>query len=436
MIFFKKLIISNNKFFNFNGIIICLFPVFLISGPFLSDFSATYLGLSFLLYCILTKQIEYFKNYYFFFFLLIYFYLNLNSLIGFDYSISLKSSVPFLRMILFIFSVSFIVQKFSNIKFIYLKVFFLCIFCLLLYSFYIIFFHQDLFGNPIVDTIRITSLFGTEEIMGSYVARLLPLTVALLYFVVSKLRQIAIYVIIFFSGILIFMSGERTSLAYFLLFLTFYLFVINKKQIFSILLIIFLVFGITFSINPKSINRIVLHSAAQMKSDQALVVFSFRHTLHYLSAYEMFLNSPAVGHGLKSFRHICDKFNRNVGLFIYQNSKNKNTEEKEILSEYPNGCNTHPHNIYFEFLSELGVIGFFLFGSIFAYIGYQILILLKLKFVKKKTLSNKQKCLYLILAGIFTTMFPILPSGSYFNNWILAISYLPIGFYLGIKASK
>ena len=82
------------------------------------------------------------------------------------------------------------------------------------------------------------------------------------------------------------------------------------------------------------------------------------------------------------------------------------------------------------------MIGFILFGSIFAYIGYQIIILLKLKFLKKQTLSDRQKCLYLILAGIFITMLPILPSGSYFNNWILAISYLPIGFYLGIKASK
>jgi O-antigen ligase len=436
MIFFKKFMISNNKFFNFNGILICLFPALLISGPFLSDFSATYLGLSFLLYCILTKQIDYFKNYYFFYFLLIYFYLNINSLIGFDYEISLKSSIPFLRMILFIFSISFIVQKFSYIKFIYLKVFFLCIFFLLLYSFYIIFFHQDLFGNPIAGTARITSLFGTEEIMGSYTARLLPLTVALLYFVDNKFRQIAIYVIIFFSGILIFISGERTSLAYFLLFLTFYLFVINKKQIFYIFLITILVFGIAFSINPKSINRIVLHSAVQMKPDQGLVVFSFRHTLHYLAAYEMFLNSPVAGHGLKSFRHLCDKFNQNVDSFIYQNTKGKSTEEKEIFLQYPNGCNTHPHNIYLEFLSELGVIGFILFGSIFAYIGYQIIILLKLKFLKKQTLSDRQKCLYLILAGIFITMLPILPSGSYFNNWILVISYLPIGFYLGIKASK
>ena len=423
--------ISNNKFFNFNAILICLFPALLISGPFLSDFSATYLGLSFLLYCIFTKQTYYFKNYYFFYFLLIYFYLNINSLIGFDYGISFKSSVPFLRMILFIFSISFFVQKFPNIKFIYLKVFLACIFLLLLYSFYIILFHQDLFGNPMLESSRISSLFGTEEIMGSYTARLLPLAIALLYLADSRFRHTAIFVTIFLSGILIFISGERTSLAYFLLFLTFYLFIINKKQILCIFLIIFLTAGVTFFANPKSINRLAVHTMLQMKSSQAPIVFSLRHMLHYLTAYEMFLNSPIAGHGLKSFRHLCYKFNKNANLPIFQT-----VDAKKNLGIYKNGCNTHPHSIYLEFLSELGVIGFVLFGSIFAYVVYQILILLKLKFLKKQTLSNKQKCLFLILAGFFTTMFPILPSGSYFNNWMLVISYLPIGFYLGIKDSK
>jgi oligosaccharide repeat unit polymerase len=266
--------------------------------------------------------------------------------------------------------------------------------------------------------------------MGSYTARLLPLAVALFYLADRKFRQIAIFITIFLSGILIFISGERTSLAYFLLFLTFYLFIINKKQIFYIFLIIFLIAGLTFIVNPKSINRLVLHTADQIKSTQALG-FSLRHMLHYLTAYEMFLNSPIAGHGLKSFRHLCEKFNKNRNLPIFQTDY-----AKENLDSYKNGCNTHPHSIYLEFLSELGVIGFILFGSIFAYVVYQILILLKLKFLKRKILSSKQKCLFLILAGIFTTMFPILPSGSYFNNWMLVISYLPIGFYLGIKDSK
>jgi len=423
---------SDNKFFNFSAILICLFPVLLISGPFLSDLSATYLGFSFLLYCIFTKQLNFFKNYYFFYFLFIYFYLNINSLLGFDYEISFKSSIPFLRIILFIFSICFFIQKFPKIKFIYLKVFFVGIVCLFLYSLYEISFKQDFFGNPIHNTARITSLFGTEEIMGSYTSRLLPLALGLLFFFDSKFRYIASYIIIFLSVFLVLMSGERTSLVYILLFLIFYLFIIHKKQILNIFFILFFVITAAFFINPKSMNRIFIHTFDQIKLTQTLG-FSLRHTLHYLTAYEMFLNRPIVGHGLKSFRHLCDKdeYNNYANLSLFQT-----TEAKKNLKGYNNGCNTHPHNIYLEFLSELGATGFVLFGSIFLYSVYQITILLYLKFLKKQIFSDKQRCLFLILAGIFITMFPILPSGSYFNNWMLVISYLPIGFYLGIKNSK
>lgn len=424
--------ISNNKFFNFNAILICLFPALLISGPFLSDLSATYFGLSFLLYCVITKQLDYFKNYYFFYFLLIYLYLIINSLVGFDYTISLKSSAPFLRIILFIFALSFFIQKFAHIKLIYLKIFFTCILVLFIFSFYTIFFEQDLFGNPIQKSSRISSLFGTEEIMGSYTARLLPLALALLYCIDSKFKEVASYLIIFFSGSLIFISGERTSLAYFLFFLIFYFFIISKKKIINIFFIFFFITSITFFANPQSINRLVFHTAEQIKLTQNYG-FSLRHMLHYLTAYEMFLNSPIVGHGLKSFRHLCDKdeFNKNRNLTLFQTP-----QAIDNLKLYKNGCNTHPHNIYFEFLSELGMFGFILFGSIFGYAAYQIMIFLNLKFLKKQILSDKQKCLFLIMAGVFVTMFPILPSGSYFNNWMLVISYLPIGFYLGIKNSK
>ena len=126
---------------------------------------------------------------------------------------------------------------------------------------------------------------------------------------------------------------------------------------------------------------------------------------------------------------------KKTDILIYKANLN-NQNNKIIVNEYPNGCNTHPHNIYLEFLSELGIIGFFLFGSIFVYVAYQLFCLLKLIIFSRQILSNKNKCLFLILAGIFITMFPVLPSGSYFNNWMLIISYLPIGFYLGIKSLK
>jgi hypothetical protein len=37
---------------------------------------------------------------------------------------------------------------------------------------------------------------------------------------------------------------------------------------------------------------------------------------------------------------------------------------------------------------------------------------------------------------VFQSMFPFITSGSYFNNWLLIINYLPIGFYLSLLKIK
>ena len=34
-----------------------------------------------------------------------------------------------------------------------------------------------------------------------------------------------------------------------------------------------------------------------------------------------------------------------------------------------------------------------------------------------------------ILIGIFINLWPITPSGNFYNNWLSALIYLPIGFY-------
>ena len=35
--------------------------------------------------------------------------------------------------------------------------------------------------------------------------------------------------------------------------------------------------------------------------------------------------------------------------------------------------------------------------------------------------------------GIFINLFPFLPSGNFFNNWLLLILHLPLGIYLALN---
>ena len=108
---------------------------------------------------------------------------------------------------------------------------------------------------------------------------------------------------------------------------------------------------------------------------------------------------------------------------------------RAYVGEFKNGCNTHPHNIYLEFLSELGFVGFAIYAFIFFYVFFLLLKFL-IYFFRKKTIHNNYIASGFMLLSIFTSMFPFVPSGSYFNNWLLIISYLPIGFYLSLLKNK
>jgi hypothetical protein len=99
--------------------------------------------------------------------------------------------------------------------------------------------------------------------------------------------------------------------------------------------------------------------------------------------------------------------------------------------DFGDRCNTHPHNIYMQFLSEIGILGFLFFFFMFCYVVINLSKIL-FKLVSNTFLKKYEKSKFFLLLSIFLAMFPFFPSGSYFNNWMLIISYLPIGIYLGL----
>jgi hypothetical protein len=127
-----------------------------------------------------------------------------------------------------------------------------------------------------------------------------------------------------------------------------------------------------------------------------------------------------------------------TGGFYYQYVENgtfvRKDEKLFVNYEFEDGCNTHPHNFYWQFLSELGFLGFILFFGIFIFSTYKI-IKLALKKIKEK-LSNKEKFETFIFLSIFITFLPMIPSGNFFHNWLLIIIHLPIGFYLALRHNK
>jgi O-antigen ligase len=472
-----------HQLFKLSNFLIIIFPIVLITGSFLTDLTVIFLGISFLILSYRKDGCSFIKEKIFFFFFIIFFYLNLNSIFSFDPKISFRTTLPFLRSLIFIFALSFFLQ--SNKK-LYLYFFFSFLFCILILlgdSIYTIFNQHNIFGQTNFTHNRISSFFGKKLIMGSYVTRLLPLVLGISFFLKIKNFQRYNYLILLISFILVLLSGERLAFVYFVMVFFFYVYLDFKKIYFYYFFIaLTTIVSIFYLFDIKPLKRLTTHSYAQYKETNSLVPMSFRHYTHYLTAYKMFLDSKLLGHGVGAFRYLCaDKKYVPIGEILNKNLiksptdgyfdldlndrnffsiktldgvQNKYTysrftffkifvpqgyfvyKDQLLFSsyEFENGCNTHPHNFYMQFLAELGLIGFGLFFSIFIFISYKLIRYCYFNY--KKKMKNHEKGSALILFGIFVIMFPILPSGNFFNNWLMAITFLPVGFYLSFILKK
>ena len=104
-------------------------------------------------------------------------------------------------------------------------------------------------------------------------------------------------------------------------------FILNFKTTIIVLLLLLLVFLFLFT--PYLINRFdfIFNLSLKNCSPDYLCLFE--------SAFKIFFDNSLFGVGLKNFREVCDMVGR--------------------------VCSSHPHNLYFELLSETGLIGLSIF---------------------------------------------------------------------------
>ena len=386
-----------------NYFLILILPISLLVGSAISNAVILIIGLLFIFDLYQRKNLVFFHDFNFYFLIIIYIYLIFNSVFIAKNEDSIVRAIGFIRFIFLSYAIFFYFSFFKKkiIKFWFFIFLVISIDILIEYIF-----GKNILGFTSDYPGRIASFTGDElKIGGFYFGFIL---IGLTFFSnKDKKLQIFLSLIFFIIALII---GERSNfLKIFIMYSLFFIFFFDISYLKKILILIFLSF-LTFVIILKSpvlsskfYNHIFEDYYEMFKKgesfDRDKIIRSNQHFAHYYTAILIFNENKIFGSGIKTFRieSFKEKYN-SIDKFY--------------------GQSTHPHQIHFEFLSELGIVGYFLIIPNFVY-------LLRKNIIQKKDFLIKSGILFLI-----ASLVPVLPSGSFFTSYGAAIFWINYSFLI------
>ena len=414
----------NSKIFNSYFLFLFSFiPASIIIGPAISLVNILLIDISFIFLILFKKDFKFPFNKTIKLIILLCLYLIFNSIIAKDFTMSVNRNFGFIRFgILFLaFNYFFYNKDFVNRV---LIVWILTLSILSLDTYIESFFGKNILGYGEVYGSRIVSFFKDEPIVGGYINGFYLIIIGYLFYIKKNISNKYKITILIFSILLlvaIILTGERSNTikASFGFFL-FYFFNDSFKLTEKIVSILLLILMFIFLLNTS--NFLKLRYGGQFFF-QAMTLFDtnhettknivednkFKNNIYfrlYKSGFEVSKKYPIFGVGNKNYR-------------IEACSNEKNPKYS---------CNTHPHQVYFEFLAEHGFAGsmillFILFNLIFS----------KIKII----LSSKNYLQIGCLIFLTTSFIPFLPSGAFFADYNLTIFWvnLSIMYSIGKKTN-
>lgn len=191
---------------------IIFMPILILSGPLISD---TIVILTSIFY--LTRFSKNFLEVIKIYWLIIIFWLIciISSTLSENYFYSLKSSLFYLRFFIYSSFIYFLLkEKILNITLLFFILLFIFIF-LIIDSHFQYIFGNNIFGIEANSALRISSIFGSELIMGSFLLKCFPLFVVIA--ILKKKYNFIFLLPLIYSSIIL--SGERSTIILSLLLL-------------------------------------------------------------------------------------------------------------------------------------------------------------------------------------------------------------------------
>ena len=395
---------------NFFLLLLLFLPISIILGSSISLTNIILLNFFFLV--VLVKQ----KDFYFVnhisvkLIFILYLYLIFNSIISQDYEIGLSRNIGFLRLIIFFVFVNYFFFYYKNDRKL-LDFWSVVLFSLIIDVFIEYFFETNLFGWGAKDQIygdRVTSFFKDEPIVGAYLVGFIFLVFGHLLKRNNKKTFAFIFLIIAFMSVIF--TGERSNtikvfsgiVIYFLL-----LDFLKIKVKLFIILLFFLIFGTVLSQSEYLKIRYIdqFYNMLTFKTDSekeklsySLLLENSQYIRLYKSGYSVFKNFPFFGVGNKNYRvETCKK------------KENGDKQENDYV------CLTHPHQVYFELLSEHGLFGSILILGIFFYLMFKIL---------RSIRMSKNYVQIGAFTFVLINFLPFLPSGSFFSDFNITLFWI------------
>ena len=334
-------------------------------------------------------------------FILFYIFILVNSFFAIDVFSSIKSSGSQIRFFLF----SIFLMYFLKIDKLPIILRILSVLNILV-CFDTIFQHfngTDIFGltaDPINNPNRLSGPFGKELIVGSFLYQSSLIIFSYYIFSDTKVKYEKIYRIFYCVLIIstIVLSGERMN-SILIILTTFMMIFLKFKKLQKVYAITFFLSFIAIFYSFSDVAKIRLNDFKREVSQ----VHHSNHGKIFSSAYDIWKKNFLSGVGLQNFRIACD-----------QEVVNSVTGKKNL-------CSTHPHNFYFEFLSETGLIGLLLFLSFVISILWKSL---------KKIILTKEPIMIGCFIILFFYIFPVRSSGSFFSTWYASFFWLHLGVLL------